>query len=91
MKDLQEATEQICKLKGEAMGMQCVINAILRALPPREFEAVMLEYEQEIEVARVVLLNHASIGDAVIHGLDTYAQQVSAMTRQRGMPYGDPS
>lgn len=76
MKDLQEATVQICRLKGEALGMQCVINAILRALPPREFEAVMLEYEQELEAARVTLLNHARTGDDVIYGLDTYAQQV---------------
>ena len=91
MKDLQEATEKICELKGEAMGMQCVINAILRALAPRDFEAVMREYEQEIEAAKVTLLNHDSVGDAGILGLDTYARQVSAMCHQRGMPLGDPS
>lgn len=91
MKDLQEATEKICELKGELIGAQCMINALLRVLPPRDFSAVLREFDQELEAAQVVLLNSDRIGEHVLRGLDIYVQTANAIRRQRDTEQNDPS
>lgn len=78
MNDLQAATEKICQLKGEALGMQCLMNAILATLLPHQRAAVLSEFDVETEAARVVLLNSDRVGESVSDGFETYIQSVKA-------------
>ena len=57
MKDLQEATERICDLKGSVLAMQAFMNALARVLPASERVAWRDELLEEAEIVRVVLLN----------------------------------
>ncbi|WP_349745337.1 hypothetical protein [Roseateles cavernae] len=58
MKNLQEATEKICELKGTVLAYQAALTAILRALPADAAQAVMQELRTEQEICTTVLLNH---------------------------------
>jgi len=82
MKDLEAATVKICQLKGEAMGMQCMLNAILRSLPRQALVQTLIEFATEAETARVVLLNSERVGEHVIDGFETYIQQVKTIHHQ---------
>lgn len=79
MNDLDEAIENICRLKGEAMAVQCMLNAILRTLPPALLAQAMSEFDEEAEAAKVHLLNSDRAGEYVIAGFDTYVH--AATTR----------
>ena len=81
MKDLPAAMEKICQLKGEAIGMQCLINALLSRLCESERQQVLRAFEEEAEAAKVVFLNSARAGEHVLDGLDTYVLSVSARFR----------
>lgn len=81
MNDLQRATEKICELKGEAMGMQAMITSILRSIPVPQLANTLREFDQEVEIARVVLLNSALAGEHVLIGFDTYVRAVSSIRR----------
>ena len=77
METLEDATINICRLKGEALGMQCMISAILSTLPAAQFELTMRAFREELEVARVVMLNSEQVGEQVVHGFETFAQQMT--------------
>ncbi|HET7795210.1 MAG TPA: hypothetical protein VFL64_17635 [Rhizobacter sp.] len=57
MKDLQEATERICELKGSLIALDVLVTAVLRALPHDERQRVLASFAQHAEVARTILLN----------------------------------
>lgn len=57
MKDLEEATANICDLKGSLLAVHCVLNAITKAMPPSMAATVAALLEQEREVCSTVLLN----------------------------------
>jgi len=78
MENLDDAIFNICRLKGELLGTQCMINAILRGLSDEQFESVLHGFREGMELARVALLNSEQAGEGVSVGLETYAQQVSA-------------
>jgi hypothetical protein len=81
MNDLNRTTEKICKLKGQAMGMQAMIISILRSMPEQQLANTLREFDQETEIARVVLLNSALAEEHVLIGFDTYVRAVSAIRR----------
>lgn len=91
MKDLPEAMENICRLKGEAIGMQAMINAIVQTLPMPQLAHTLRIFETETEAAKVVLLNSARANEHVLDGLDAYALQVSSrLDHLPGQPPNTP-
>lgn len=82
MNTLQQATQNICELKGESLGIQAMINALLRAIPETLRAEVLQEFDQELEIARVSLLNSNRAGEHVLQGLDTYAHVVLSTFRR---------
>lgn len=60
MKNLQDATERICELKGSVLALDALLMALLDGMSPAAREAVRLRFEHHAEVARTVMLNSAS-------------------------------
>ncbi len=62
MKNLQEATERICELKGSLLALDTLLTALLRELPGERRAALAQQMATLTEVARTVLL-HAPISE----------------------------
>ncbi|SAL25980.1 hypothetical protein AWB64_02120 [Caballeronia sordidicola] len=78
MKDLQEATEKICEIKGECMALQVMFDALLRVLPPQALPGLLAEHSKAAEIARVTLLNKENVSDMVIASFDLHVQNMSS-------------
>lgn len=59
MKDLQEATERICELKGSLIALDALMTAVLHTLSTDMRRAVLERFAVHAEVARTVLLHDA--------------------------------
>ncbi|HEY6134018.1 MAG TPA: hypothetical protein VIW70_08575 [Rubrivivax sp.] len=57
MKNLQEATERICELKGSLVALDALVTAMLRAMPLLGRGELPALFQSHAEVARTVLLN----------------------------------
>jgi hypothetical protein len=57
MKNLQEATERICELKGTLVALDALVTALLQSLPASARSDLLHVFEGHAEVARTVLLN----------------------------------
>lgn len=64
MKDLQEATERICDLKGSQMAMHVFVKALIRVLPYEAIEPLKQSIAEEQEICSTVMLN-SMISDRV--------------------------
>lgn len=82
MKDLQEATEKICELKGECFALQSVLNALLRSLPAESVNNFVREFAQSSEIARVTIINSGQVGESVIASFDQHAQNWTSMAQK---------
>lgn len=82
VKNLQEVTEKICELKGEAIGMRAMLNAILSEMPASQFAATLQAFDELAEAETVLLLNDGQIGEHVLRGLESYVHGVSSMRRR---------
>ena len=69
MNNLQEATEQICDLKGSVLAFDALMTAILAGMSPVERTALAGRFAISAEVARTVLL-HELISDHTILGFE---------------------
>lgn len=65
MKNLQDATERICELKGSLVALDALVPAVIRALSVPTRARLMASFEAHAEAARTVLL-HADISDLVL-------------------------
>ncbi|HUP05884.1 MAG TPA: hypothetical protein VMU47_01955 [Caldimonas sp.] len=65
MKNLQEATERICELKGSLIALDALLPALIEALPASAQAKLSQSFEAHAEAARTVLLN-ADISDVVL-------------------------
>lgn len=65
MKNLQEATERICELKGSLIAMDALVPALLETLSPSAHGKLARSFEAHAEAARTVMLNTA-ISDHVL-------------------------
>ena len=65
MKNLQEATERICELKGSLIALDALLPALIEALPASAHVQLSQSFEAHAEAARTVLLN-ADISDVVL-------------------------
>ena len=75
MKNLQEATERICELKGSMSAMDALLTALLQQLPPGAREGLGQAFGRTTEVARTVML-HAPVSDLTV---DAFERDVARM------------
>jgi len=57
LKNLQEATERICELKGSLVALDALVTALLRAMPSTARAELLHSFNGNAELARTVLLN----------------------------------
>ncbi len=57
MKNLQEATERICELKGSLIALDVLLPSLLEALPSATHATLVRSFEAHAEAARTVILN----------------------------------
>lgn len=57
MKNLQEATEKICELKGNLVALDALVTALLSQMPDASRAELRRVFAVNVEVARTVLLN----------------------------------
>ncbi len=81
MKNLQEATERICELKGSLIALDALIPALIEALPASPRAALWESFDARAEAARTILL-HADVSDVV---LATFERDVA---RHRAVLHG---
>lgn len=65
MKNLQEATERICELKGSQVALDAFVPAVVDALSESARERLSQSFDDHAEAARTVLL-HADVSDVVL-------------------------
>lgn len=72
MKNMQEATEKICELKGNLVALEALVTAMLRVMQPESRGMLKTVFQQHAEVARTVLL-HAPISE---HSINAFEKDV---------------
>jgi hypothetical protein len=65
VKNLQDATERICELKGSLVALDALLPALVEAVSPAVHAQLMRSFEAHAEAARTVIL-HADISDVVL-------------------------
>ena len=85
MKNLQEATERICDLKGSLVALDALVTALLDQMPDEARVGLLRAFSLSSEVARTVLL-HASVSDVTI---SAFERDVSRMSAFIGPPAAD--
>ena len=65
MKNLQEATERICELKGSQVALDALVSAVIATLPASARTGLLASFGVHAEVARTAML-HADISDLVL-------------------------
>lgn len=65
MKNLQEATERICELKGSQVALDVLLPAVIEALSASARARLMVSFDAHAEAARTTML-HADISDVVL-------------------------
>ncbi|KQU67073.1 MULTISPECIES: hypothetical protein [unclassified Rhizobacter] len=78
MKNLQEATERICDLKGSLVAIDALMAALIRVLPADQRAALRTAFEDNAEVARTVML-HASISELSIAAFERDVERTVAL------------
>lgn len=78
MKNLQEATEMICDLKGSLVAIDALFTALVRQLPAQARDELMRAYAAHAEVARTVLL-HTPISDFTVAAFERDVSRMSSV------------
>jgi len=65
LKNLQEATERICELKGGLVALDVLLPAVVDALSASARATLMASFDARAEAARTVML-HADVSDVVL-------------------------
>jgi hypothetical protein len=65
LKNLQEATERICELKGSLVALDALVPAVVDALSATTLSRLIEAFDAHAEAARTVML-HADISDLVL-------------------------
>jgi hypothetical protein len=78
MKNLQQATEMICDLKGSLVAMDALFTALVRQLPAESREELSRAFSLHAEVARTVLL-HAPISDFTVAAFERDVSRLSSV------------
>lgn len=73
MKNLQEATERICELKGSLVALDALLPAVIDTLSVPALARLTASFDAHAEVARTVML-HSDISDVV---LTTFEREIA--------------
>ena len=84
MKDLQEATERICELKGSLIALDAMVSALLHSLPLEARHDVLRRFALHAEMARTVLL-HENISEHTIAAFEHDTQRLTAFGALPGL------
>ena len=81
MKNLQDATERICELKGSLVAMDAVVPAVIEALSTPARARLMAALDAHAEAARTVLL-YADVSDLVLATFERDVARNRALLRR---------
>lgn len=86
MKNLQEATERICELKGSLVALDALVTALLQQMPAEARTELLRAFTVNTEVARTVLLN-APISDFTVAAFERDVSRMSVfLAKSPGSP-----
>lgn len=85
MKNLQEATERICELKGSQVAIDALVPAIIEALSASARSRLMVLFDAHAEAARTAML-HADISDIVLASFERDIARNHALLQGRTRP-----
>lgn len=85
MKNLQEATERICELKGSLIALDVLMPTLIDGLPRAAREGLAASFEAHAEAARTVLL-HADISDLVLAAFERDVLRLHRALQSAGAP-----
>ena len=85
MKNLQQATEKICELKGNLVALDALVSALLSQWPAESRGELLRVFTINIEVARTVLLN-APVSDLTVAAFEHDTGRMSAFIRSGSAP-----
>ncbi len=83
MKNLQEATERICELKGSLIALDALVPALIEAFPPSARARLIESFEARAEAARTVML-HADISDVVLSAFERDVARARTVIQECG-------
>ena len=92
MKNLQDATERICELKGSLVALDALVPAVIEALSPATRERLIAVFDAHAEAARTVMLHglgHVTLAyDAHVAGivLEALAAAETGRTAREATP-----
>ncbi|WP_395703626.1 trypsin-like peptidase domain-containing protein [Aquabacterium sp.] len=87
MKNLQEATERICELKGNLVALDALIPAVIDTLSATARARLMASFDAHAEAARTVML-HADISDLVLAAFERDVGRTRAIIQDSRAPEG---
>lgn len=76
MKNLQEATERICELKGSLAALDALVTALLQGMLPGPRAELLRSFTVTAEVARTVML-HAPVSDVTVAAFERDVTRMS--------------
>ena len=89
MKNLQQASERICELKGNLVALDALAAAMLQQLPTAARARLWHSFEGFAEAARTSMLN-ASISEISIAAFETDVQRLRALLKSFAQPPQPP-
>ncbi len=78
MRNLQEATERICELKGSVLALDALVAAMLRQMPQAARTELQGAFASHSEFARTALL-HAPISEHTIASFERDVARMAAL------------
>jgi hypothetical protein len=88
VKNLQEATERICELKGSQVALDALVPAVIEALSAPARARLMASFDAHAEAARTSML-HADISDIVLATFERDFARNRALIQSRSNPPRD--
>jgi hypothetical protein len=85
MKNLQEATERICELKGSQIALDAFVPAVVDALSNPARARLLESFDAHAEAARTVLL-HADVSDVVLTRFECDVARNRALVQRIEVP-----
>jgi hypothetical protein len=85
MKNLQEATEKICDLKGSLVALDALVTALLHQIPAESRAELLHAFSVNAEVARTVLL-HAPVSEVTVAAFERDVSRMAAVVAPGHVP-----
>ncbi|KKW67683.1 hypothetical protein AAV94_08525 [Lampropedia cohaerens] len=90
MKNLQEATERICELKGSLIAMDVLIPVLLQTRSAAVDDTLLQMHDKHAEIARTAML-HAAISDHVLAAFGRDIAKHRVLLAAAALPPARPS